>query len=156
VIFWRAGRHINTHISEHGGWTTSVPGREIRFEALAGSPLPAQLAALGYIVEKTGTSQRILPHQVAPRFEVSSSGALMPVTEGSTMPVTVTVTVTKAGLAVVEQYDLRRATCGAASELVGVPRAFGGHFGVSGLLGQYLDLVKIQFLASASVAKSPM
>jgi hypothetical protein len=41
-------------------------------------------------------------------------------------------------------------------ELVGVPRAFGGYFGASGLLGQYLDLVKIQFLASASVAKSPM
>jgi hypothetical protein len=36
------------------------------------------------------------------------------------------------------------------------PRAFGGHFGASGLLGQYLDLVKIQFLASASVSKSPM
>jgi hypothetical protein len=92
VIFWRAGRHINTHISEHGGWTTSVPGREIRFEALAGSPLPAQLAALGYIVEKTGTSERILPHAVAQKFEVSSSRALIPATEGSTKAVTVTVT----------------------------------------------------------------
>jgi hypothetical protein len=38
----------------------------------------------------------------------------------------------------------------------GVPGAFGGHFGASGLPGQYLDLVKIQFLASASVSKSPM
>jgi len=37
-----------------------------------------------------------------------------------------------------------------------VGRSFGGHFGVSGLPGQYLDLVKIQFLASASVSKSPM
>jgi hypothetical protein len=36
-----------------------------------------------------------------------------------------------------------------------VPR-FGGHFGASGLLGQYFDLVKIQFLASASVSKSPI
>jgi hypothetical protein len=38
----------------------------------------------------------------------------------------------------------------------GVPRAFGGHFAVPGLLGQYFDLVKIQSLASASVAKSPI
>jgi len=37
-----------------------------------------------------------------------------------------------------------------------VPRAFGGHFAVSDLLGQYFDLVKIQSLASASVAKSPI
>jgi hypothetical protein len=30
------------------------------------------------------------------------------------------------------------------------------HFGASGLLGQYFDLVKIQFFASASVSKSPI
>jgi hypothetical protein len=41
-------------------------------------------------------------------------------------------------------------------ELVGVPTAFGGHFGASGLLGQYFDLVRIQSLASASVSKSPI
>ena len=41
-------------------------------------------------------------------------------------------------------------------ELVGVPRAFGGHFGASGLLGQYFDFVEIQTLASASVSKSPI
>jgi hypothetical protein len=86
-------------------WTTSVPEREIRFEALAGSPLPAQLAALGYIVVKTGESQRILPHAVAQRFEVSSSGALGAPTEGSTKPTTVTVT--NAGIANVEQFELR-------------------------------------------------
>jgi hypothetical protein len=61
--------------------------------------------ALGYIVEKIGTSERILPHAVAQRFEVSSSGALTPAVEGSSKPVTVTVT--NAGIAVVEQYDLR-------------------------------------------------
>jgi hypothetical protein len=31
-----------------------------------------------------------------------------------------------------------------------------GHFGTSGLSGQYFDLVKIQFFASASVSKSPI
>jgi hypothetical protein len=83
-----------------------VPGsHEITFDALVGSALPAQLTAMGYIVEKIGTSERILPHAVPQRFETSSSGALIPPTEGSTKPVTVTVT--NAGIATVEQYDLR-------------------------------------------------
>jgi hypothetical protein len=77
----------------------------LRFDALVGSPLPAQLTVLGYIVEWTGETQRILAHAVAQRFEVSSSGALVPAVEGSSKPVTVTVT--NAGIATVEQYDLR-------------------------------------------------
>jgi hypothetical protein len=84
----------------------SVPGaRELRFDALVGSPLPAPLTAMGYIVERIGTSERILLHAVAQRFEVSSSGALLPASDGSTKPVTVTVA--NAGIAVVEQFDLR-------------------------------------------------
>jgi hypothetical protein len=71
-------------------------------EAIGGT---ANSARLGYSVEKTGTSERILPHAIAPKFETSSSGAFVPVTEGSTKPVTVTVT--NAGIATVEQYDLR-------------------------------------------------
>jgi hypothetical protein len=58
----------------------------VNFGALVGSALPVQLTGMGYIVEKTGESQRILPHAVAQRFEVSSSGALVPPTEGSTKP----------------------------------------------------------------------
>jgi hypothetical protein len=83
----------------------SVPGaRELRFDALQGSPLPDHLAAMGYDVMKTGTTERILAHPVAQRFEVSSSGALIPATEGSTKPVTVTIT--NAGIATVEQFEL--------------------------------------------------
>jgi hypothetical protein len=83
---------------------TSVPGaHEITFDALPGSPLPEQLTARGYIVEKIGESERILPHAVQQRFERSSSCALVPPTESSTKPVTVT---TDAGIATVEQYDL--------------------------------------------------
>jgi hypothetical protein len=82
-----------------------VPGsHEITFDALVGSPLPEQLAALGYTVTLIGESQRILAHPVAQRFEVSSSGALIPATEGSTKPVTVTIT--NAGIATVEQFEL--------------------------------------------------
>jgi hypothetical protein len=98
---------LNQFVQSHGGaWLTSVPGsHEVTFDALVGSPLPEQLAALGYDVVKTGTSERILPHAVARRFETSSSGARAPVTEGSTKPVSVQVT--NAGTTTVEQYDLR-------------------------------------------------
>jgi hypothetical protein len=51
---------INAFISQHGGWTTSVPGsHEITFDALVGSALPEQLAAMGYSVVMTGTSERV-------------------------------------------------------------------------------------------------
>jgi hypothetical protein len=97
---------INAFISQRGGWTTSVPGaHEITFDALVGSPLPEQLAAMGYSVVMTGTTERILAHGVAQRFEMSSSGALVAPTEGSSRPVSVIVT--NAGIATVEQYDLR-------------------------------------------------
>jgi hypothetical protein len=97
---------INAYIAEHGGWMTSVPGaREMTFDALPGSPLPEQLTALGYLVTRTGESQRVLPHAVTQKLEMSSSGALIAATESSTRPVTVIVT--NAGIAVVVQYDLR-------------------------------------------------
>jgi len=74
------------------------------FDALPGSPLPDQLRVLGYDVV-VGTTERILPHAVPQRFEVAPDGMLVPPAEGSTKPGTVTVT--NAGIAVVEQYDLR-------------------------------------------------
>jgi hypothetical protein len=78
---------------------------EVTFDALVGSALPAQLAALGYIATLTGASERIFAYAVAQRFETSSSGTLVPATEGSTKPVSEQIT--HAGIAVVEQYDLR-------------------------------------------------
>jgi hypothetical protein len=60
---------------------------------------------LGLFIEKIGESQRILPHAVRQRFEVSSSGALTPATEGSTRPTSIVVT--NAGIANVECYDIR-------------------------------------------------
>jgi hypothetical protein len=60
---------------------------------------------LGYLVEKTGETQRILPLAVAQPMTMSSSGALVAVTEGSTKPVALHIT--NAGIATVEQYDLR-------------------------------------------------
>jgi hypothetical protein len=51
--------------SARGGWLTFVPGaHEISVDALVGSALPEQLAALGYIVEKIGANERILLHSM--------------------------------------------------------------------------------------------
>jgi hypothetical protein len=97
---------LNDYITKGGGWLVSIPGDvEMRFEALPDSALPAALRDLGYIVEKTGETQRILPHAVTERFETSSSGALIVAVEGSTKPVTVKLH--HAGIAIVDQFDLR-------------------------------------------------
>ena len=57
------------------------------------------------IAQITQQSQRILPHAVTERFETSSSGALIAATENSSKPVTTRVT--HAGIAIVDQFDLR-------------------------------------------------
>jgi hypothetical protein len=96
---------LNEIVRERGGWLTSVPGDpDIRLEALPGSTPPRDLRAIGYEVTEIGQTQRILPHAVTQKFETSSSGALVPVTEHSTRPVSVQVT--NAGIATVEQFDL--------------------------------------------------
>jgi hypothetical protein len=55
--------------------------------------------------EPTGQTQRILPHAIVEKFETSSSGALVTAAEGSTKPMTTRVT--HAGIAIVDQFDLR-------------------------------------------------
>jgi hypothetical protein len=97
---------LNEFVQLRGGWLVSVPGDPgIRLQVLPGSPLPDQLAAQGYTVVPTGTTQRILAHAVAQPMTMSSSGALIAATEGSTKPVTMTIT--NAGITTVETFDLR-------------------------------------------------
>jgi hypothetical protein len=97
---------LNTYVTERGGWLVSLPADPaMRLQVLPGSALPDQLAALGYIVERTGETQRILPHAVAQAMTMSSSGALVAATEGSTRPVMMRIT--NAGIASVVQYNLR-------------------------------------------------
>jgi len=59
-------------------WTSlSARARHSSATLRRGQWQTASVARLGYIVEKTGESQRIVPHlAVAQRFEVSSSGGL--------------------------------------------------------------------------------
>jgi hypothetical protein len=49
----------------------------MRLQVLPGSSLPDQLAALGYIAERTGETQRILPHAVSQDVTTTSSGAFI-------------------------------------------------------------------------------
>ena len=84
---------LNAFISARGGWMTSIPGaHEVTFDALPGSPLPDQLAALGYDVTLIGTTERILPHQIVERFTRRADGELEPLAAGSTVPVAETRT----------------------------------------------------------------
>jgi hypothetical protein len=76
----------------------------MRFQALPDSALPASLRSMGYIVEPIGETPRILAHAITEELTTTSSGAMVPVTEGSTRAVTRRVT--HAGLATVVQYDL--------------------------------------------------
>jgi hypothetical protein len=54
---------INDYVTKRGGWMVSIPGaREMRIQVLPGSVLPGQLAEPGYIVTRTGQSERVLAH----------------------------------------------------------------------------------------------
>jgi len=44
---------------------------------------------LGYIVDKIGTTERILPHAIKQQFEIGPDGTLELVTAGSTRPTSV-------------------------------------------------------------------
>jgi hypothetical protein len=50
---------LNTFIRKHNGWVTSPPGKVLRVEAMAGSPLPAKLRELGYNVAERGSVTRV-------------------------------------------------------------------------------------------------
>jgi hypothetical protein len=54
---------------------------------------------------RTGETQRILPYAVTVKFTTRADGEWEPFTEGNSKPVSVVVT--NAGIATVEQYDLR-------------------------------------------------
>jgi hypothetical protein len=103
----RQFRDLNNYINGHGGWLISIPGDlKMRFEALPGSALPDQLRALGWRVERTGESERILPCAVSQKFTTRADGELVPFTEGSSAPVSVQVT--HAGIVTVERYEALR------------------------------------------------
>jgi hypothetical protein len=94
---------LNAFVTKHGGFTTSISGdRFVNIDVLPGSLLPDQLRALGYRVQADGTGQRILAHAVVERFARTSSGALEPLSEGSTQAIAEVST--HAGICAVDKY----------------------------------------------------
>jgi hypothetical protein len=71
------------------GCITSVPGaREVAFECLPGSMLPAELRQrFGYDVREAGEGERVLAGAVVEQFARRKDGELEPLVPGSTKPV---------------------------------------------------------------------
>ncbi|WP_316216747.1 hypothetical protein [Bradyrhizobium sp. SZCCHNR3003] len=96
---------LNDWINAQGGaWLTSVPGEpHVRMECLPWSPVPEGLADLGYHLRPEGDGERILPVAFVERFGRAADGTLVPITEGSTLPVMHRVA--HAGIAMVRRFS---------------------------------------------------
>src|SRR5262245_39911799 len=67
---------------------TSIPGASVvTFETLPDSPIPQQLAELGYDVREIGEGERILATSISGMLTMSSSSVLILLVEGSTKPI---------------------------------------------------------------------
>jgi hypothetical protein len=83
---------LNDFVRSRNGWITSVAGTiDVTMECLPGSSSPDELRASGYEVTATGEGERILPTAIV-EFVTGADGTLVALTEGSTRPVTSTVT----------------------------------------------------------------
>jgi hypothetical protein len=97
---------LNAFIMARGGFVTSVPGAsEVVFECLPDSSLPDELRAMGHNVMPADPpmGERILPHAIVEQLTRTSSGALVPIRPGSTVPVAETRT--HAGICKVLRYQ---------------------------------------------------
>jgi hypothetical protein len=82
---------LSAEARENNAFVISVPLADLTvIECLPHSPWPEELASRGYPIEEIEGGQRILPFAVSTAMTISSSGALIPATEGSTRPVTMT------------------------------------------------------------------
>jgi hypothetical protein len=99
---------LNIWIMARDGWLVSVPGDpHMRFEALPGSTMPAELRQAGYEVTEIGSTQRILPHVIEQKFTIGTGGELELATAGSTRAISQIRT--HAGIVTTKVFDLRHA-----------------------------------------------
>ena len=69
-------------------WLVSVAGDPmVTVECLPSSTFVQRLNDLGYELRPDGEGERILPHAITERFGRAADGTLVPITEGSTLPV---------------------------------------------------------------------
>jgi hypothetical protein len=101
-------RELNAYVTERNGWIVSLHGdRALRIECLPFSALPEDMREMGYTVIANGEGERILASAITKKFTRTSSGALEPMTEGSTKPVASTIT--HAGITRVLRYSFTMA-----------------------------------------------
>jgi hypothetical protein len=85
-------------------WLVSIPGDiEVRVEALPSSTFPDRLRDLGYRLMAEPDGERILACAITERFGRAADGTLVPITEGSTLPVVHRVA--HAGIVGVQRYS---------------------------------------------------
>lgn len=95
MVAFVTGRH---------GWVTSTPGApEITIDCLPGSTLPDELAKAGHKIEEIGRGERIIPGVIVENFTAGPEGELVPLPEGSTKPVVMTMRHT--GIVTVTRYS---------------------------------------------------
>jgi hypothetical protein len=96
---------LNQFIMSRGGWVVSVPGApDVVFECLPESTLPDELLGAGHhvLAAEPAMAERILAHAIIEQLTRTSSGALVPITPGSTQPIE---TRTHAGICRVLRYQ---------------------------------------------------
>jgi hypothetical protein len=77
---------LNIYVTERR--LTSIPGDlTVTLECLVDSPMPDDVARLGYDPGPDGETMRILPAAIEERFTRNGDGTLSNLTEGSTQPV---------------------------------------------------------------------
>ncbi|MET4384377.1 hypothetical protein ABIB73_000112 [Bradyrhizobium sp. F1.4.3] len=98
-------RDMVAFVTDRGGWVTSSPGAsEITIDCLPSSTLPTELAKAGHKIEQIGDGERIIPGTIVENFTTGLDGELVPLPEGSTEPVTMTLRHT--GIIAVKRYAL--------------------------------------------------
>jgi hypothetical protein len=105
VIEKRKAKHARLcdEARQKNAWITSVAGdKEVRFDCLPDSPLPADLRGRGFDVIDEGDGERILHAAITERFARRTDGELAPLTPGSTERVAQIVT--HAGIVKVKRY----------------------------------------------------
>jgi hypothetical protein len=78
---------------------------EVEMQCLPSSPLPNELRGLGYDLTEIGETQRIVATAIVQRLVIGADGEHQVLTEGSTRPMTSTVT--HAGICRVQPYAFK-------------------------------------------------
>jgi hypothetical protein len=97
---------LNREAMQRGCWLISTPAAgEVILEALPENAWPDELRGRGFPLVPEPDGQRILPHAVKVEMVLTSSGAMVPATPGSTMPTTTIYTA--AGITKTRRFRFR-------------------------------------------------